>query len=120
MRLTKQQALKRRHLHVRRKISGTPERPRLSIRKSLRHLYAQLVDDIEGRTLLFITSNTKGLKAKGQSFCNIATAKEIGQTLGKQAKEKGISRVVFDRGGCKYHGVVKALADAVRAEGIKF
>ncbi len=120
MRLTKQQARKKRHVSIRRKISGTPERPRLCIYKSLRHLYAQLVDDVEGRTLVFVTSNTKAFKSKGKSFCNLATAKIIGQMLGKQAKGKGVIRIVFDRGGNKYHGCVKALADAVRAEGIEF
>lgn len=120
MRLTKQQARKKRHVSIRRRISGTPERPRLCVYKSLRHLYAQVVDDVEGRTLVFVTSNTKAFKAKGKSFCNLATAKLIGQTLGKQAKAKGVTRIVFDRSGNKYHGCVKALADAVRAEGIEF
>lgn len=119
MRLTKQQARKKRHASIRRKISGTHDRPRLCIYKSLRHLYAQLVDDVAGRTLVSVTSNTKAFKAKGKTFSNLATAGLTGQALGKQAKAKGVKRIVFDRSGYKYHGCVKALADAVRAEGIE-
>ena len=112
-------ALKRRHLRVRRKITGTPERPRLVVYRSLRHIYAQVVDDTIGSTLLSVSS--MDLKdAKGKNGGNIEAAKEVGALLAVKAKEKSVATVVFDRGGRKYHGRVKALADAVRKGGLKF
>jgi large subunit ribosomal protein L18 len=114
------QALKRRHQRVRRKLSGTAARPRLCIHKSLKHLYAQVIDDTEGRTLCSVTTNTKSVKAETRACANIAWAQKLGNELAGKAREKGVEQVVFDRGGYRYHGVVKAFADAARAGGLKF
>lgn len=121
MKNSRYDALKRRHRRVRKKIVGTTARPRLCVRKALRHLYAQVIDDSVGRTLISVTTNTKAMKADGRvSFRNRESAKRLGEDLGKLVKEKGIAEVVFDRGGRQYHGVIRELADAVRAAGIKF
>jgi large subunit ribosomal protein L18 len=117
---TRQEALKRRHLRVRRKVSGTAERPRLCIHRSLKHLYAQLVDDDHGHTVCFATTNTKASKADAKSFSNMAGAAKLGTEVADKARAKGVAVVVFDRGGYRYHGVVKAFADAARAGGLKF
>jgi len=115
------EGLKRRHYRVRKSVSGTTDRPRLCVHKSLRHLYAQIVDDTRGVTLVAATTNTQALKgSESKSLCNRTAAKTLGERLGQQAKEKGISQVVFDRGGYLYHGVVRELAEAVRAQGVKF
>lgn len=114
------EALQRRHMRVRQKVSGSAVRPRLCIHKSLKHLYVQIVDDAAGRTLCFATTNTKANKAEARSFCNMAWAGKLAATLVSQAKEKGVETVVFDRGGYRFHGVVKAFADAARAGGLKF
>ena len=110
----------RRKKRVRKKVSGTKERPRLSIFKSLIHLYAQIIDDIDGKTLVFVTTNTKDFKEKHKIYKNVNAAKELGKLLGEKAKEKKIEKVVYDRNIYKYHGKVKAFADAVRECGIKF
>lgn len=115
--IKKQQGLKRRHMRVRNKVEGTAAKPRLFVFRSLRHIYAQLVDDIAGRTLAMVTSNCKSFTKDGG---NIEGAKEIGTLIAKAAQEKSVTEVVFDRGGYKYHGRVKALADAARAAGLKF
>jgi large subunit ribosomal protein L18 len=105
------------HERIRARVSGTPERPRLAVYRSLKHIYAQIIDDRAGRTLVSASSNDKGSGANGG---NIAGAKEIGRAVAEKAKEKGITRVVFDRGGYLYHGRVKALADAAREAGLEF
>jgi len=110
----------RRKKRVRKKISGAKEKPRLTIYKSLKHLYAQIVDDTEGKTLVFVTTNTKDFKEKHKSCKNLQSAKELGKLLGEKAKEKNIEKVVFDRNIYKYHGKVKAFAESVRECGIKF
>ncbi len=115
----KQAALKRRRLRVRRKVAGTAERPRLSVRRSLRHICAQLVDDTSGMTLLAASSLNSEFPS-GQSGGNVDGAKEVGKMLAAKAKKKSIEMVVFDRGGRRYHGRVKALAEAARAGGLKF
>ncbi len=115
--IKKQQGLKRRHLRVRNKVEGTAGKPRLFVFRSLRHIYAQLIDDTAGRTLAMVTSNTKTFAKNGS---NVEGAKEVGTLIAKAAQEKSVSEVVFDRGGYKYHGRVKALADAARAAGLKF
>jgi large subunit ribosomal protein L18 len=120
MALTRQESLKRRHQRVRRKIVGTAARPRLCIHKSLRHIYAQLVDDSQGRTLLFVTTNIKANKAEGAHFSNRETASKLARELVEKARANGIENVVFDRGGYAYHGVVKAFGDAARENGLKF
>lgn len=104
------------HARIRRKVSGTNERPRLAIFRSLNHIYAQVIDDQAGQTLVSASSTEKDLR--GASGGNIAAAETIGRTIAERAKEKGINTVVFDRGGYRYHGRVKALADAVRAAGL--
>ena len=105
-----------RHKRIRRHLAGTAECPRLAIYKSGRHITAQIIDDSVGHTLAAAGSQEKDLKASS----NIEGAKAVGEALGKRAIEAGIKQVVFDRGGYKYHGVVAALADAVREAGVKF
>ena len=105
------------HKRIRKKFSGTPERPRLAVFRSLKHIYAQVIDDAAGRTLAAASSGEKGASFSGG---NIAGAKEVGRMVAERAKEKGIKSVVFDRGGYQYHGRVKALADAAREAGLEF
>lgn len=107
------------HGRVRRKIAGTTETPRLCIYKSLNHIYAQLIDDEQGRTLVTASTLDKDLQGLA-SKTNIEAAKAVGSSIAVRAKEKGISRVVFDRSGYKYHGRVAALADAARENGLEF
>jgi len=106
----------RRHRRVRKHVNGTAARPRLAVFRSLRHIGAQLVDDATGHTL--VSASTVAAKAKTGG--NVAAAKEIGKQIAERAKEKGISKVVFDRGGYLYHGRIKALADAAREAGLEF
>ena len=105
------------HARIRRKLRGTSERPRLAVFRSVAHIYAQVIDDAEGKTLVSASSVDKAAKTKGG---NVAAAKAIGKLVAERAKEKGITRVVFDRGGYLYHGRVKALADAAREAGLEF
>ena len=121
MKRTRLQSLRIRHRRVRKSVRGVAGKPRLCVYRSLKHLYAQIIDDTKGSTLCSATTNTKEAKADGRkSFCNKAFAKQIGEKLGKLAQDKGISQVVFDRGGLQYHGCVKELADGVRSTGVKF
>lgn len=108
------------HSRIRRRARGGAEAPRLNVFRSSRHMYAQLVDDSHGHTLVAVSSLDKELREKMKGGSNISAAKEIGKTLAQRAKERGISRVVFDRGGYAYHGRVKALADAAREGGLRF
>ena len=105
------------HQRIRRKLSGTPQRPRLAVFRSVAHIYAQVIDDIEGRTIVSASSVDKGGKTNGG---NVAAAKSIGKLVAERARDKGIKSVVFDRGGYKYHGRIKALADAAREAGLEF
>jgi large subunit ribosomal protein L18 len=105
----------KRHRRVRRRISGTPERPRLVVHRSLRNITAQLVDDMSATTVLGVTS--LGLELEG---AKIEQARETGREIARRAKEKGITRVVFDRGGYLYHGRVQALAEGAREGGLEF
>ncbi len=107
------------HARIRKKVLGTAERPRLSVYRSLNHIYAQLIDDLQGTTLVAV-STTEGAKQSKRTGGNVASAKDAGKMLAERAKAKGISKVVFDRGGYIYHGRVKALADAARAAGLQF
>ena len=111
---TREEYRYRRHLRVRKKISGTPDRPRLVVYRSLKHIYAQLVDDATQRTLMTVTSSSidEGKKTEKST--------EVGKRLAAKAKEAGITRVVFDRAGYKYHGRVKAVADGAREGGLEF
>jgi len=123
MKLNRAERRTRSHLRVRTKVSGTPERPRLCIRKTARHLYAELVDDTPAkgcRILASATTNTKALKAEGKCFANRESARLLGGALAEAAKSKGLSLVVFDRGGYIYHGVVKEFAEACRKAGLQF
>jgi large subunit ribosomal protein L18 len=110
----------RRHARVRRRVSGTPGRPRLCVFRSLRHIEAQLIDDTIGHTLASSSSLSPDVKKQLDGKNKIATAELVGSILASQAREKGITKVVFDRGGFKYHGRVKALAEAARAAGLEF
>jgi large subunit ribosomal protein L18 len=105
------------HRRIRRKLRGTTERPRLAVFRSLAHIYAQIIDDSQGKTLVAASSTDKANRTNGG---NLAAAKAIGKTVAERAKEQGITKVVFDRGGYHYHGRVKALADAARAAGLEF
>ena len=110
----------RQHIHrrIRRKISGTAERPRLSVFRSLQHTYAQVIDDRQGRTLAAASTAEKGAEVVHGG--NVAGAREIGRLIAERAKEKGIRQVVFDRGGYRYHGRVKAVCEAAREAGLEF
>ena len=111
----------RRHMRLRRKVAGTAERPRLSVYRSLKHITAQIVNDMEGRTLLSVTSTAKEILGQlGTDRTKLARSKLVGKRIGEMAKEKGIVKVVFDRGGYLYHGRIKALADAAREAGLSF
>ena len=107
----------RRHLRVRRKISGTPECPRLCVYRSNKNVYAQIIDDVAGNTLVSCSTLDKEIKTK---HANKEAAKEVGTLIAKKAIEKNIKKVVFDRGGYIYHGVVKELAEAAREAGLEF
>jgi large subunit ribosomal protein L18 len=105
------------HKRIRRKLAGTAERPRLAVFRSVAHIYVQLIDDAKGATLVSASSVDKGARTNGG---NVAAAKAIGKLVAERAKEKGVTKVVFDRGGYPYHGRVKALADAAREAGLEF
>ena len=110
---------KRRHFRIRKKILGTPERPRLCVYRSLKHVYGSIVDDLHGRTIL--TVSTLSPEVRNLNIKNgIGKAKAVGQLLARLAKEKNIEKVSFDRSGYKYHGRIKSLADGARAGGLKF
>ena len=109
-----------RHARLRRYVRGSAERPRLAVFRSLNHIYAQLIDDDAGRTMLAVDSRSKDFRQRQPSGGNVTAAKLVGAALADRAKAAGIQRVVFDRGGFKYHGRVKALAEAARAGGLVF
>ena len=113
-------AREKRKNRIRRKVSGTPERPRLTVYKSLKHMYAQLVDDTSGKTLVSVSTGSKALKGEVKEDDKTAAAKKVGAAIAKAAKEKGIEAVVFDRNGFDYHGRVQAVAAAAREAGLKF
>jgi large subunit ribosomal protein L18 len=115
--IEKKEIRSRIHKRIRRKLSGTAERPRLAIFRSVAHIYAQVIDDGAGQTLVSASSVDKDGKTNGG---NVAAAKAIGKLVAERAKKKGIKTVVFDRGGYQYHGRVKALADAAREAGLEF
>jgi len=109
-----------RHVRVRRVVKGTAERPRLAVFRSLSHIYAQVIDDSLGRTLVAVDSRAPEFRQRLASGGNVAAAKVVGELIAQKAKAHGISQVVFDRGGYQYHGRVKALAEAARAGGLTF
>jgi large subunit ribosomal protein L18 len=110
----------KRRARIRRKLSGTAERPRLTVYKSLKHMYAQLVDDTSGKTLVSVGTTSKSLKGEVKDDDKTAAARKVGEALARAAKEKGIESVVFDRNGFDYHGRVEAVAAAAREAGLKF
>ena len=118
---TRREFRERRHLRVRRKVAGTAERPRLCVQRTLSHIYAQLIDDAQGKTLVSASTLSKDMKGilKGQGG-NKAAAETVGRVLAEKAVKAGIKQVVFDRGGYRYHGRVMALADAARKGGLSF
>jgi large subunit ribosomal protein L18 len=111
----------RRHLRIRRDLRGTPERPRLTVYRSNKHMYAQVVDDMAGQVIAGVCGSSKAIteKVKGDKE-QFAESRAVGEAIARLATQKGITRVVFDRGGYKYHGRVKALADAARKSGLEF
>lgn len=110
----------RRKLRIRSKINGTPERPRLSVFRSLNHIYAQVVDDVAGTTIAHASTLAKDVKAYADEANKTEAAKKVGETIAAQLKAKGVKKVVFDRNGYLYHGRIKALAEAAREAGLEF
>jgi large subunit ribosomal protein L18 len=117
--ISKDKVRRRIHQRMRQRMSGSSDRPRLNVYRSLNHIYAQLIDDSTGKTLAS-ASTVQGKKGSRKTGGNVASAKEIGKTIAQRAQEKGIKKVVFDRGGYLYHGRIKALADAAREAGLEF
>jgi large subunit ribosomal protein L18 len=117
MTLHKVDARKRRHFRVRKKVRGSATRPRLSVFRSNKHVYAQLIDDVTGSTLASASTKEKGVGGNGST---VEAAKAVGQRLGERAKAAGVTTAVFDRGGFKYHGRVAAVADGARDAGLEF
>jgi large subunit ribosomal protein L18 len=107
------------HDRIRKKLQGTADRPRLNVYRSLNHIYVQVIDDLNGETLVS-ASTAEGKKEERRTGGNVASAKAVGKTIAERAKAKGVTKVVFDRGGYIYHGRVKALADAAREAGLQF
>ncbi|HKZ57161.1 MAG TPA: 50S ribosomal protein L18 [Thermodesulfovibrionales bacterium] len=116
----KEESKERRHQRVRKKVIGTPERLRLSVYRSLNHIYAQIIDDLKGKTVVSASSLDKEFKEKKSHKGNINTAKQVGELVAKRALKKDIKKVVFDRGGYLFHGRIKALAEAAREAGLEF
>jgi large subunit ribosomal protein L18 len=117
MKGSREQARSRRHTRVRKRVHGTGEKPRLAVYRSNRYIYAQVIDDVEGRTLAAASSQEADLRS---SHLNVETAAKVGTTIASRAKDAGVTTVVFDRGGYRFHGKVKALADAAREAGLEF
>jgi large subunit ribosomal protein L18 len=118
--LSRNEHRRRVHERVRLRVSGTPERPRLCVHRSLDHIYVQVIDDLSGRTLVSASSADSETKKALKGGGNVAAARVVGKEVAVRAKAAGVSKVVFDRGGYKYHGRVKALADAAREAGLQF
>jgi large subunit ribosomal protein L18 len=117
--LDKRSARLKRHRRVKKKVFGTPERPRLSVFKSIKHIYAQIIDDQNGITLVSESTFSPDVRDKIASSSNIEAAKTVGEAIGRKAIGENITSVVFDRGGYLYHGKIKALADAAREAGLR-
>ncbi len=113
-------ARKKRHFRVRKSVFGSPERPRLCVFRSLNHIYAQVIDDTTGNTLVAASSVDKELQGQLKAGGNIAAAQAVGKLIAQRALDKGVTTVVFDRSGNKFHGRVKALADSAREAGLQF
>ena len=119
-RLSRSAHRERLHSRLRRKISGSTERPRLCVFRSARHIQAQVIDDVQGKTLAYAGSLDKDVRGQIKGGGNVAAAKVVGKAIAERAKSAGVEKVVFDRGGYQYHGRVKALAEAAREAGLKF
>lgn len=120
MTINRKDLVQRRHLRIRKKVSGTPERPRLAVFRSNLHIYAQIIDDVSQHTLVSASTVDKELQEKLATTSNSEASAEVGKLVAQRALAKGIEQVVFDRGGNLYHGRVKALADAARESGLNF
>ncbi|MEM7724832.1 MAG: 50S ribosomal protein L18 [Cyanobacteria bacterium P01_A01_bin.45] len=120
MKLTRRESKNRRHRRIRGKVGGSAERPRLAVFRSNQHIYAQVIDDTKHSTLVSASTVEPELKSKVSSGGNCEASSEVGKLIANRAKEKGISKVVFDRGGNIYHGRIKALAEAAREAGLDF
>jgi large subunit ribosomal protein L18 len=117
MRGSRQNARDRRHARVRKSVHGTGERPRLAVYRSNKYIYAQVIDDVQGRTLAAASSQESDLRSEN---LNLDAATKVGEAIATRAKDAGVTEVVFDRGGYKFHGKVKALAEAAREAGLEF
>jgi large subunit ribosomal protein L18 len=117
---SKDQTRRRIHQRLRNRLEGSQERPRLNVYRSLNHIYAQVIDDGSGVTLVSASTVQGRKKGEKRTGGNVASAREVGKTIAQRAQEKGIKKVVFDRGGYLYHGRIKALADAAREAGLEF
>jgi len=117
---SKDQTRRRIHQRLRNRLEGSQERPRLNVYRSLNHIYAQVIDDGSGATLVSASTGQGRKKGEKRTGGNVASAKEVGKVIAQRAQEKGIKKVVFDRGGYLYHGRIKALADAAREAGLEF
>ncbi|WP_026496972.1 MULTISPECIES: 50S ribosomal protein L18 [unclassified Butyrivibrio] len=117
---SRQKSREKKHLRIRNRFSGTAERPRLAVFRSNNHMYAQVIDDVAGKTLVSASTLEKDIKSALKATDNVDAAAYIGDVVAKRAMEKGIKAVVFDRGGYIYHGKVAALADAARKAGLEF
>lgn len=118
--VNRKEATRKRHYRLRRRLSGCAESPRLAVYRSGKHIYAQIINDVTSVTLVSASSVDKELREKMKHGANLAAAKSVGELIAKRAKEKGISEVVFDRGGNLYHGRIAELATAARESGLKF
>ncbi len=119
-RSSRSEARRKRHLRVRKRVFGTPERPRLNVFRSSRHIYAQVIDDVEGKTLVSASTLDPEIRGAMEGKKKTEQAKEVGKLVAKRALSLGMKQMVFDRGGYKFHGRVKALADAAREAGLDF
>jgi large subunit ribosomal protein L18 len=119
-RLSREAHRQRIHVRMRKRIAGSPERPRLCVHRSTRHIRAQIIDDAAGRTIVSASSLDKDVRAQIKGGGNIAASKVVGKIIAERARAKGVEQVVFDRGGYQYHGRVQALAEAAREAGLKF
>ncbi len=120
MKLSRTESIERRHRRIRKKVSGTPERPRLAVFRSNNHIYAQIIDDVAQHTLAAASTLDPSLRAKLSSGATCEASAAVGQLVAQRAREKGVTKVVFDRGGNLYHGRIKALAEAAREAGLDF
>jgi large subunit ribosomal protein L18 len=119
-RLSSEAHRQRIHVRMRKRLAGTPERPRLCVHRSSKHIRAQVIDDVSGRTVVSASSLDKEVRATIKGGGNVAASKVVGKIIAERARAKGVEQVVFDRGGYQYHGRVQALAEAARGAGLKF